>query len=101
MRAGVWTAKTKGEVESCLRRYSEHCGAARLSPFEKASATSFKDALVDAALTTQTASKYLTRLTALFTWALGHEYVAANPFAGLQLPKAARKTTARDERAAW
>jgi integrase len=101
MRAGVWTAKSKGEVESCLSRYGAHCATARLSPFEKASATLFKDALVDATLTTQTASKYLTRLTALFAWALGHEYVAANPFTGLQLPKAAKKTTARDERAAW
>ncbi len=96
----VWTAKSRQEAEAILNRYGEQCSEKGLDPYSKDGAVAFK-AFCVGTLATRTANKHVTRMLALFTWAVDHGHCSINPFTGLKLKKARGSATAKDERDAW
>ena len=79
-------------VLGILSKYADHCEKAGTSPFEKAAATSFKEAVI-ALLAPRTAATYITQCTALFTWAVAHGHATSNPFAGIKISSATLGTS--------
>jgi hypothetical protein len=81
------TIKSQKEARSILQQYDADCKTNHRDPFAKASATAYKEEVLQPSdMHVTTVNKHLSRLWSLFEWAVNHRHARKNIFAGLRLP---------------